>query len=92
MARMTVGLDPELAMAYLGPDDPSAHTLHEVVRELRAELAPQTPGLRPEEIEPSSDVVWFTCEVADVEVEPAARLLEVEGVRAAFVVPPEGPP
>ena len=96
MAQVTVGLDPELAAAYIEGDrgSPGANDLEGVVRHLGAELAPQAPGLRTADIEPGSDeVVWFTCQVDDQRgAESAGRLLEVEGVRAAYVVPPEGPP
>ena len=96
MPRVSVGLSTTLAAAYLRKEhgEPDVGAVHDSVAANGGDLVPQASGLRAEDLDPSSDdIVWFTCDVDDRSVpELTRRLLDVEGVRSAYVVAPEGPP
>ena len=96
MTRISVGLSPDLATAYLRADAERSDVddLEQIIRGGGGELSPQTLGLDEGTIDRGSDeVIWFTCQVDDQAAqESVGRLLGLEGVLAAYVVAPEGPP
>ena len=96
MSRISVGLTPALAAAYLRDekDEPAVARIRSSVERGGGDLAPQSPTLRPQDLDDTSDeIVWFTGDVDDqVAQDLVGRLLDVEDVRAAYVVAPEGPP
>lgn len=99
MSRISVGLTPSLAAAYLRRDAavPEAEVIRASVGRGGGDLVPQEAALRARDLdalsEQSEELVWFTGDVDDrVAQDLVGRLLDVEDVRAAFVVAPEGPP
>jgi hypothetical protein len=96
VSRVSVGLSAALASAYLREESgtPAVDAVRELVAAQDSELVPQAALPRPDELDPSStDIVWFTCDVDDPAApDLARRLLDVDGVRSAFVGAPEGPP
>ena len=96
MAQLIVGLTPTLARALArGERTRDTTRLRDLTTTARLELTPQrsrsldeqdTEG--PEDPEP---VVWFSAESDDAD-DLTTRLLEIPGVTAAYVTPPQGPP
>lgn len=95
MSRISVGLTSSLAAAYLREDDdtPAVEAIRTSVRRSGGDLEPQARTLRAQDVDASDEIVWFTGDVDDRAAQDlVGRLLDVEDVRAAFVVPAEGPP
>ncbi len=97
MPRISVGLSADLASALLGAEVGEASP---VQRQL-VQLAETGASLSAQHSDPTGvrdlaadEIVWFSTEVADDQAaaELASNLLDVEGVRSAYVVPPDGPP
>jgi hypothetical protein len=96
VSRISVGLTSSLAAAYLrkDADRPEVDEIRTSVRRGGGDLVPQAAALSARDLDTASDeIVWFTGDVDDrVAQDLVGRLLDVEDVRAAFVVAPEGPP
>lgn len=96
MSRISVGMSTGLAAAHLGADParPETTELDRLLHDAGGRLEPMSAGLRPEDLDPDSDeIVWFTCEVGEQAANDLpGRLLDVDGVEAAFAVPPDSPP
>jgi hypothetical protein len=96
VSRISVGLTSSLAAAYLreDADRPEVDEIRTSVRRGGGDLVPQTAALSARDVEASSEeIVWFTGDVDDqVAQDLVGRLRDVDDVRAAFVVAPEGPP
>lgn len=94
MPRISVGLDAQLASALLGGEGVDAlPEIEQVLHETGASLLPQAPGQSPAELQ-ADEVVWFSTDLEDEAgaAELASRLLDVEGVVSAYVVPPDSAP
>ena len=90
MSQLIVGLTPTLARA-LARGERTADTarLRKLTTRARLELTPQrSRSLDEEEVEP---IVWFSAETDDAE-SLTTKLLQIDGVTAAYVTPPQGPP
>jgi hypothetical protein len=96
VSRISVGLSTSLAAAYLRDDADSSEVtqIRKSVRHGGGDLVPQAGALRPQDLDTASDeIVWFTGDVDDQAAQDlVGRLLDVQDVRAAYVVAPEGPP
>lgn len=96
MSRISVGLSPALAAAYLreDADTPAVDEIRRSVRRGGGDLVPQAATLTARDLDTASEeIVWFTGDVDDqVAPDLVGRLLDVDDVRAAYVVAPEGPP
>ncbi len=94
MPRISVGLDAKLASALLGGEDADAlPQFEQLLRETGASLLPQAPGQSAAELS-ADEVVWFSTDLEDDAgaAALATRLLDVEGVVSAYVVPPDSAP
>lgn len=95
--RISVGLVADLASAILGAEVGEASPVQRQLRQLEetgVSLAPQQSNLAGGRDLAADEIVWFSTEVADDQAaaELANRLLDLDGVLSAYVVPPEGPP
>jgi hypothetical protein len=95
--RISVGLVADLASALLGAEVGEGSPVQRQLRQLEetgVSLAPQESNLEGRRDLAPDEIIWFSAEVADnpAAAALASRLLDVEGVVSAYVVPPEGPP
>jgi len=96
MAQLIVGLTPTLARALArGERTRDTTRLRDLTTTARLELTPQHSRSLDEQDaegpEDSEPVVWFSAESDDAD-DLTTRLLEIPGVTAAYVTPPQGPP
>jgi len=96
MAQLIVGLTPTLARALArGERTRDTTRLRDLTTTARLELTPQrSRSLDEQDAEGSEDpepVVWFSAQSDDAD-DLTTRLLEIPGVTAAYVTPPQGPP
>lgn len=97
LPRISVGLVADLASAILGAEVGEASPVQRQLRQLEetgVSLVPQQSNLAGGRALAGDEIVWFSTEVADDQAaaELAHRLLDLDGVLSAYVVPPEGPP
>ena len=89
MSQLIVGLTPTLARALARGERTRGTTrLRKLTTSARLELTPHRSRSLEEDDEP---IVWFSVETDDAE-SLTTQLLRIDGVTAAYVTPPQGPP
>ena len=92
MSQLIVGLTPTLARALArGERTTDTTRLEHLTTSARLELTAQRSRSLDAETEDAEAVVWFSAETDDAE-SLTTQLLEIDGVTAAYVTPPQGPP